>query len=444
MAKREINIPLALPHNIEAEKKVLGACLRDLQAYLAVKEILSSEDFYQPTHACIYQAIELMVKNNKPIDLVTFSNRLEKMGQLEKVGGSFHLAEIAQCVATTTNAEYHAAIVKELSDRRKIIRTSYNLINDTIESDETPENLITKYQHQFSNLTLTSTGGYKHLSDSLESAKISAEERSKSENGIDPTKVIRTGIYQIDVLLNGGFYKGGLYILAGETGDGKSALALQLSMSIASIHGPVGYISLEMPHDQLADRFISCEGTIDTKKITTTQMAKKYTDICDRLSTLPIYIDDENFMTYSKLESRAKSLKVKTNEELCFLVVDLLQLIQSEKKSKSYGDGRNWEIGEYTRSLKQLAGHLNIPILALSHLNRPNNKGERKPPDLRRLRESGDIEQNCDGAIFIWCEEESLLRKGGKRSLLLRKHRHGPIGEKKMTFNAEYSRFECL
>ncbi len=428
------------PQNLEAERSVLGGILLENQAIPNVMEILLDEDFYRDAHRKIYQAMTDLFERNEPVDLITLTEEVNRKGALQDVGGAVYLAALADEVPTAANILYYARIVKEKSILRQLIEAATEVARQGYEEPEDAVSFLDRAEQTILEISRRQQRqGFVPLRSVLNETFESIEQLYDRQ-GI-PSGVA-TGFVDFDHKTSG-LQRSDLVIIAGRPSMGKTALALNIARNVA-VRGnmPVAVFSLEMSKEQLATRLLCAEAKIDGSKVRSGYIKKtdfpKLTKAADVLSRAPIFIDDSPGMHVREMRGKARQMKLEHNIDL--VIVDYLQLMQGSGKVEN----RVQEISEISRSLKQLAKELSIPVLALSQLNRGVENRPDKRPMLADLRESGAIEQDADLIAFIYREEFYFRDKPecrGKAELIIGKQRNGPIGTVDLIFQPELTLF---
>ncbi len=441
LSRDEFRLP---PQNTDAEQCVLGSIMIEDGALLKVIEILNPEDFYKETHAIIYATMVDLFERNEPQDLVTVHNALSSDGKLEAVGGSVYLAELTETVPVASNVDYYARIVRDKAVLRRLIQKSSEIatlcyeeagdIDDILESAEHAifELSQAKIKKSFSPLKEILKGSIKKLEDLYEKKELITG--------------IPSGFTELDKI-TAGFQPSDLIIVAGRPSMGKTAFALNIAQHAAVEHNiPTAIFSLEMSMEQLALRMLCSEAMVDAHRVRTGFLAKedwpRLINAAGNLSQSPIFIDDTPAL--SVLEMRAKARRLKSDKDIGLVIVDYLQLMQGRAGTER----REQEISEISRSLKAMAKELNVPVIALSQLNRKVEDRPNKRPQMSDLRESGAIEQDADVIAFIYRDEvykrdeDNPLR--GKAEIIVAKQRNGPTGTIMLAFVGKYSSFGNL
>ncbi len=428
------------PQNLEAERSVLGGILLENQAMPNVVEILQDEDFYREAHRKIFRAMLDLSERNDPVDLITLTEEVNRKGSLQDVGGAVYLASLADEVPTAANILYYAKIVKEKSVLRQLIEAATEVARQGYEQPEDAVAFLDKAEQTILEISRRQQRqGFVPLRTVLQDAFQTIEQLYDKQGMLSG---VGTGFVEFDHKTSG-LQRSDLIIIAGRPSMGKTALALNIARNVAVKGGtPVAVFSLEMSREQLATRLLCAEAKIDASKLRSGYIKRadfpKLTKAADVLSRAPIFIDDSPAMHVREMRGKARQMKREHQIEL--IIVDYLQLMQGTGRVEN----RVQEISEISRSLKQLAKELNIPILALSQLNRGVENRPDKRPMLADLRESGAIEQDADVIAFIYREEFYFRDKPecrGKAELIIGKQRNGPVGTVDLIFQPEYTMF---
>jgi len=431
------------PQNIEAEQSVLGAVLLDNEVSHDVAEILTADDFYRDTHCKIFNSIIILIERGEPADLVTLTNELKAKNQLESIGGATYLAQLVEGVPTAANVMYYAKIVKDKAILRGVIRAATEIATSGYEEGaevaeflDRAEKVIFEVSEKRAQNTLVP------IAPVIRQSFIEIEKNYERKQLITG---LPTGFRELDKI-TAGLQPSDLIIVAARPAMGKTSFVLNIAEDVAlRSRAPVAIFSLEMSREQLAIRMLCAGARIDSLKVRTGMLDEeewqRLTHVAGPLSEAPLYIDDTPAL--SPFELRARTRRLKASKGLGLVIVDYLQLMTSRGAK---GDSREREISEISRALKGMAKELNVPVIALSQLNRAVENRTDKRPQLSDLRESGAIEQDADIVGFIYRDEvydkESPDR--GIAEFNIVKHRNGPIGMTKMAFLAEYTRFENL
>jgi replicative DNA helicase len=430
------------PQSLEAEESILSAILVDNDTLPEILEILSPKDFYRSSHQKIFTAITELFSRNEPIDLVTLTNILREQGCLEEIGGATYLANLVDTVPLAVNAQHYAKIVHDKACLRQLIEKSNAIAKRCFEDRGDVENVIDYAESSIFEISGNKIKPAFYPIGRIIEINIDALEERQGNKAL--VTGVATGYTKLDEL-TAGLQKSDLIILAGRPGMGKTAFALNIAKNSAvDTNIPVAIFSLEMSKEQLSFRMLSSEARIDSSRLRRGFITQddwiKITDAAGFLSQAPIFIDDSPNITV--LEIRAKSRRLKMEKNIGLIIIDYLQLM----KSRISAERRDLEISEISRSLKALAKELDIPVLALSQLNRKLEERSDKRPQLADLRESGALEQDADVVAFIYRDElynkdENSPNKG-KAEIILAKQRNGPTGTAILTFLDTYTRFE--
>ncbi|MGC8871812.1 MAG: replicative DNA helicase [Caldimicrobium sp.] len=431
------------PQDLQAEKFCLASILIDPGSIIKILDFLKAEDFYSPAHRVIYQAFINLFEKDEPIDIVTTYAELEKMGELERAGGASYLSELVGLLPTSAHLVHYAKIVKEKSILREIIKLCQELIYRCYYSMEDSQELLSYAEKALFDLAYY--GKKETFSPVKEVIKETIKHLEVLYQKGDLITGLPTGFFELD-RLTAGLQRGDLIILAARPGMGKTALALDIVRNACKQTGlGAAIFSLEMSKEQLVSRMLCAEGKVNFQKFRTgtldAQDWQKVIQAASVLSELSIYIDDTSGINI--LEVKAKARKVMKEIPLGLIVVDYLQLMKSlEKKER-----REQEISEISAGLKALAKELNIPVLALSQLNRRVEERPDKRPQLADLRESGALEQDADVILFIYRDEvyNKESPEKGIAEIIIGKQRNGPAGVTvKLAYLSQYTSFANL
>lgn len=432
------------PQNIEAEAAVLGAALLNKEAMDKVADFVTAEDFYRQDHQTIFRAILRLYEKGAPIDLVTLTNELESLKELDSVGGAAYLAELVNSVPTALHVTHYAEIVRQKAILRRIL-TAGQKISDLGRDEEREVNEVLDDAEKalFSVSYKLIKDNFLPLSDIL-AASFDRIDKLHREKGV--LRGVTTGFKDLDNKLSG-LQPSDLIILAARPSMGKTTFALNMALN-AAVRGkvPVGFFSLEQSKEQIVDRLICAQAMVDGWKLRTGNLSEDdFPAIGMAMGTLaeaPLFIDDSPLLTPTEIRTRARRLKA--DHQLGLIIIDYLQLLETGRGSGSYGESnRVQEVSQISRSLKALARELDVPVIALSQLSRAVESRDKKIPQLSDLRDSGSIEQDADVVMFLYREDyyEKETERKNITDLLIRKHRNGPVGEVELHFRAEQSRF---
>ncbi len=432
------------PQNLEAEQSVLGGILIENEAINRVMEILDADDFYRDGHRKIFNALINLSERDEPADLITLTNELRKIDQLDSIGGASYLASLIDSVPTAANIEYYAKIVKEKSILRKLIQTSTEIITQSYEDRGDVEVFLDEAERAIFDIS------EKRVRPSFFSIRDVVKESFKTIERLFQKKELVTGVpsgfKELD-RMTAGFQPSDLIIIAGRPSMGKTAFCLNVAQYAAVENKiPVAVFSLEMSKEQLVIRMLCSEAHVEGTRLRTGFLNEsdwpKLTIAAGNLSESPIYIDDSAAL--SVLELRAKARRLKSERGLGMLIIDYLQLMKGRARVES----RQQEISEISRSLKALAKELNIPVIAVSQLSRKTEERTGNRPQLSDLRESGAIEQDADLILFIYRDEVYNRSEDnpnrGKAEVVIGKQRNGPIGKVELAFLDKFTTFKDL
>ena len=428
------------PHNLDAEQAILGGILLNNDAMNQIMDILSSGDFYRETHESIFSGMTELYNRGEPIDLITLSEFLSKKNLLDKIGVDY-LGSLVEAVSTSAGVVHHAEIVKGLSVRRKLIHQCSIISESCFQQWEETEDLLERAEQSIFDIAEDQIReGFQSLEDVIKDSF----KRLESAAAVDGFVTgVPTDFTDFD-RLTAGLQPSDLIIIAGRPSMGKTALALNIGYNAAKrTQKGVAVFSLEMSKQQLGVRLLGFDAGINATKLRTGYLRDKeweqLTDSANRLAELPIFIDDSSGI--SILEMKAKCRRLKKNRDLSLVIVDYLQLIQGRRTAES----RQTEISEISRMLKALAKDLNVPVMALSQLNRKVEDRSTNRPQLSDLRESGAIEQDADVIVFIYKGDSHPSPEGTAYDNIIdidvAKQRNGPVGTFKLTFQKEITRF---
>ncbi len=433
------------PHSLEAEQSVIGGLMLVNRAWDDIADIIVEQDFYRHDHALILRSINALSEGGQPYDLVTVSEWLGARGELDSIGGLAYLSILANDTPTAVNIKAYANIVREYSILRSLIQVGKEISASAYNSDGKPsKQLVDEAERKVFQIADQRAGnrqGFEAINELLGRAVKRVEEMYRSDTALTG---IATGFNDFDAKTSG-LQKSDLIIIAGRPSMGKTSFAMNLAEN-AALHNDnsVAVFSMEMPGEQLALRMMSSLGRIDSHSLRTGKLDDqdwpRLISSVSMLSKAKLFIDDTAALTPTEL--RAKTRRLKREHGLDLVIVDYLQLMQVGGSTEN----RATEISEISRSLKALAKELEVPIVALSQLNRSVEQRPDKRPVMSDLRESGSIEQDADVILFIYRDEvyndESADK--GIAEIIIRKQRNGPIGTVRLSFLGQYTRFENL
>ncbi len=433
------------PQNLEAEASLLGALLIDADALIKIADRISPDDFYDQRHARIYEAVIVLYERRSLIDVLTLADQLKGAGFLDLVGGPSYLTELTNFVPTASHVEQYADIVAQKALRRRLIKASKDMVELGYDETKQLRELIEEAEQR---LFQVSENNVKQTVVSLETILEESFDRLDSLHK-DKGKIrgVPSGFKDLDDVL-AGFQRSDLLILAARPAMGKTALVLNLAHNVAlDAKESVLFFSLEMSKEQLVDRLLSMESGVDAWALRTGNLTdqdfERIGDAMGRLSEAKIYIDDTPGITVSDLRTKAR--REAHQHGLGLIIVDYLQLMSGGSRFGG-SDNRVQEISEISRGLKVIARELNVPIIALSQLSRSVESRSPQIPQLADLRESGSIEQDADVVAFIYREDYYNPETENKNitTILIKKHRNGPIANVELYFEREKQRFRSL
>ena len=434
----------SVPHDIVVEQSLLGALLWNADKFHDVAEIVEASAFYAPRHRYIFEAMSGITSRGEAIDSVTVGTQLANNEKLEMIGGRAYLSELIEQSPSAAHLESYAKIVQDTYTRRRLQTAGVNIAELSAEGQKDVEQVIDESEKELFEITQMHTHArYKEIADTI--PNLVQEIITVSEN-TDKHRGISTGYDKIDNALSG-FHPSDLVILAARPSVGKTALALDIARRSATKHKtPVGVFSLEMSTTQLIERLLATESRLDawrmrTGKIRSQEDFTALNSAADRLRTLPIFIDDRSGMSVLNIRSTARRMKREHNIQL--LIVDYLQLITPHESRSN--DSMVQHITEVSRTLKQIARELTIPVLALSQLSRDVEKRDGKPR-LSDLRDSGSIEQDADVVMFLHRRADQMYEGEDDSTpvptdLMIEKHRNGPTGKVALQFDRKHATF---
>lgn len=440
-AVESLKIP---PHSIQAEQAVLGGLMLDNQTWDSVADKINEEDFYRRDHRLIFSAIAQLAEKQDPFDVVTLSEALEANDELQNVGGLAYLGTLVKDTPSAANIVAYANIVRDRSVLRQLIHVGTEISDSAFSTEgrETAELLENAERNVFkiAEQRQRGQGGFNSIKNLLAKAVDKIETLYEQDGDITGAS---TGFTDLDEKTSG-LQPADLIIVAGRPSMGKTTIAMNMAENVALKSGmPVAVFSMEMPGEALAMRMMSSLGRIDQHKVRTGKLDDddwpRLTSAINLLAETKLFIDDTPALTPTEVRSRARRL-TREHGQLGLIVLDYLQLMQSP----SSGDNRVQQISDISRGLKALAKELNVPVIALSQLNRNLEQRPNKRPVMSDLRESGAIEQDADLIIFVYRDEvynEDSPDKG-IAEVIIGKQRNGPLGTVRLTFLGQYTRFE--
>ncbi|MCH5222541.1 MAG: replicative DNA helicase [Muribaculaceae bacterium] len=435
------------PRDSELEEVVLGACMLEKDAYMNVCDLLVPDSFYDPVNKKIFQAITTLGLNQKPIDIITVTEQLRRDGTLEEVGGAVHIAELTARVYSSANLEFHAGIVAQKYLARRLISFAANVETKAYDESNDIEELLQETESQLFEISQNQLKReVTQIDPVINTALEQIQNAANSESGLSG---LQTGYRELDRITSG-WQNSDLIIIAARPAMGKTAFVLSMAKNMAVDYNvPIAIFTLEMSNVQLIKRLISNVASLEGEKIKSGRLTP---DEEDRLNTrirtvygAPLYLDETPGLSISELRTKARRLVREKGVKL--IMIDYLQLMNATGLKLG---SREQEVSTISRSLKALAKELDIPIIALSQLNRSTESREDKRPVLSDLRESGAIEQDADIVCFIhrpeYYTKASEDAEGnnirGLAYLIVAKHRSGAVGDVKLHFISKYAKFE--
>ncbi|WP_153143347.1 MULTISPECIES: replicative DNA helicase [Nesterenkonia] len=430
------------PQDMVAEQSVLGGMMLSKDAVADVVEVLKGHDFYRPAHELIYDAIVDLYGRGEPADVVTISDHLTKRQELQRAGGPAYLHNLAQSVPTAANAAFYGEIVRERAILRRLVEAGTKIAQLGHTADGEVESIVDEAQAEIYNVAENrQSEDYVALSEVLVPTIDEIETNANHDGGLTG---IPTGFRDLDDLTHG-FHGGQMIIVAARPAMGKSTLALDFARAAAVTNGmTAAFFSLEMGRNEIAMRLLSAEAKIQFQDLRKGDIRDddwdKMSLAVDKLNEVPLFIDDSPNM--SLMEIRAKCRRLKQKNNLKVIVLDYLQLLSSGKRVES----RQQEVSEFSRTLKLLAKELDVPIVALSQLNRGSEQRTDKRPQVSDLRESGSIEQDADMVLLLHREEvyDKESPRAGEADIIVAKNRNGPTKDIVVAFQGHYARFQDM
>jgi replicative DNA helicase len=437
----------SLPHNLEAEKSVLGAILIHNEAFNHAAELIDSRDFFRDAHRRIFDKMVALSERNDAIDFITLKEELGRSGELEEVGGPAYIASLADGVPRTANVEHYARIVKEKATLRNLIHSANRILSEAYRAEEDAEVILDGAEKAIFEIAEDRIReGFVPLRDLVQSSFATIEKLQQHKGLVTG---VPTGFIDLDEMTSG-LQPSDLILVAARPSMGKTSFVLNIAQHVGiQTDMTVGFFSLEMSKEQLFMRMLTAEARIDAHRFRSGFLNEKdYGRLSHALGTLAearVFIDDT--ASLGVLEMRAKARRLQAEHGLHLLIIDYIQLMQGRGRFES----RQTEIASISRSLKGLAKELKIPIVALSQLSRASETRADHRPQLSDLRESGALEQDADVVMFIFREEQYRDADGqpnqqaeGVAEIIIGKQRNGPVGTAKLAFIKEHTRFENL
>jgi replicative DNA helicase len=431
----------APPHNLEAEKSVLGAVLLD-ERYLyslLVEERLRPEHFYREQHGAVFAAMIELHQGDRKIDHLTTAETLRQQGKLEEVGGPEAIEELTGWVPAAGHAREYGRIVRDNAQLRALLTTSYEIQASVVGREAPARDLLERAERSV--LDIAQDDRQKKFRPIAEILDEETDKLHKLSIAKTPLTGIPSGFKRIDEL-TGGFQPGNLVVIAARPSMGKSALVTNIAENAALSGHSVALFSLEMSESELAQRFVSSQSHIHGDQLRKGRVPEnqwqKILDVCQKLAQAPLWVDDSS--DNGVLEVRAKARRLHQQEGLGLIIVDYLQLMRHEGRVEN----RVEQVSQISRGLKSLARELDVPVIAISQLSRAvEQRGGEKKPILSDLRESGQIEADADLVMFIYRDDyyDKESERPGEADIIVAKHRNGPLGDVILTFRPEYPKF---
>ncbi len=431
------------PNSVEAEQSVLGAMMQDANAVLQAVEALVAEDFYQPAHRAIYEAMVHLNRNHSPVDVVTVDTELTRRGTLEGVGGTEYLMRLMSFVPTTANVKAYITLVQEKSTLRKLIKASQEISQECYSQQNPLQETLGHAEKAIFDIVMNRSSGESlmHVKEVLYKTYANIEELAKLKGQVSG---VPTGFTQLDGLLTG-LHGGELIIVGARPSMGKTSFAMNIATHAALYAGKsVAVFSLEMPREQIALRMLCSDARVDMQKVRRGMLASddwmRLAKSIGPMSNAPIYIDDTAGITPTQLRSRCRRLMM--DKGLDLIIVDYLGLMHADGKTEN----RQLEVSEISRQLKAIALELKVPLIACAQLSRASTTRDNKRPALSDLRDSGSIEQDADVVMFIHREAYYNPETEDKNigEIIVAKQRNGPLNTVKVAWLSEYTTYADL
>lgn len=428
------------PQDLGAEQSVLGSMLLNKDAIADCLEVTKSADFYRPAHELIYDAVLDLYGRGEPADAITVADELGKRGDLTRVGGQAYLHQLIQSVPTAANAGYYAEIVHERAVLRRLVEAGTRIVQMGYGQGEGDvDEIVNRAQAEVYSVAEKRGGEDYHQLGEILNATM--EEIEAAAGRTDEMTGVPTGFLELDQLTNG-LHPGQMIVVAARPAVGKSTLGIDIARAAAIKHNmATAVFSLEMSRTEITMRILSAEATIQLqdlrKGLKGQEQWNKLARIMGKISDAPLFIDDSPNM--SLMEIRSKCRRLKQQHNLRMVIIDYLQLMSSGKKVES----RQQEVAEFSRALKLLAKELEVPVIAISQLNRGPEQRTDKRPQMSDLRESGSIEQDADMVILLH-RDRSDPERDGEADVIVAKHRNGPTADIVLAFQGHYSRFSNM
>ncbi len=435
-------MPREYPHDIEAERSLLGSMLISSDACHEILSLATKDDFYLDSHRILFEAMLAVEEQGNPVDVTTLTSYLMNKKSLDKIGGVDYLLQLSESVPTTAHSQYYLKILSEKSLLRRLIKQSTDIIESAYGDVDNINDYIGEVEKNFLNVTRDRNAGeFKNVKSVIQNVTDRLVMLQKSDG---PVSGIRTGYYDLDKLTSG-LQKGDLIILAARPSVGKTAFALNIAYNVSlKSDEAVAVFSLEMPAEQLIQRIICAAGSLNAESLRSGSILKesneRYYAAAEKVGKCNLYIDDTPGIRVGEIAAKCRRLK--REQGLKLIVIDYLQLISGSANSR---ESRQQEVSDISRQLKMIARELEVPVMALSQLSRSVEKRDNKRPVLSDLRESGAIEQDADIVSFIHREDYQDPKKEaetqGATDIIIAKHRNGALADIRLVFQKQYSKF---
>ncbi|MBI5079217.1 replicative DNA helicase [Candidatus Wolfebacteria bacterium] len=433
------------PQDIEAERSVLGALMLDKNAVIKVADLIAAGDFYSNSHSNIFETIMELFGKNEPIDILSVTSRLKDKGLITEVGGSSYLTELINSVPTASHIAHYAKIIRNKKVLRDLITASSEINEKVFDYPEDSENLLDEIEQKiFSIAQQSQTKNFILLKDELKGAYERIEKLHQGDKGL---RGVTTGFNEIDNYLSG-LQKSDLIILGARPSVGKTTFTLDIARHAAAAGHAAAIFSLEMSREQVVDRLIAAEARVPLWRLRTGRLTDEIEfqmiqEALDRLSQIPIFIDDTPSPNILQIRAMARRLQAE-NKNLGLIIIDYVQLITPRGRSENMVQ----QFTEISHGLKSLSRELNLPVLAVSQLNRAVDQREIKIPRLSDLRETGSWEQDADVVMFIYRKDRDKtnpsIEEINTAEIIIAKHRNGPIGSVQVKFDPEKVSFHSI
>ena len=431
-----------LPNSPEAEKAVIGCILQDKKSLVTAIELLSYNDFYYDANREIFKVVSELFNENIPVDIVTVSDRLTRYDKLDAIGGITYLTSIATSISTTENVEYYSKIIQEKSLLRDLANVAGEIKALSVGQDGKAAQLLSQAEQLV--LDISSSREQRDISPIKDIIMSTYEEMVENSKHTDSLSGLDTGFHELNYR-TGGFRGGQFILIGGRPAMGKSSFAVNIAETVAITNKkPVAIFNLEMPKSMIVSRILCSQAYIDSQKVLSGKFEgedwARLGKVLDKIAAAPLFIDDSSSITVSEIH--AKCQRIKQVYGLSMVVIDYLQLMRDDSRTES----RQVEVASISRALKVMSKELNVPVIALSQLNRANEGRRDKRPTLSDIRESGAIEQDADMVMLIHRDDYYNPESPDKNmaEIIIAKHRTGETGTFKLGWQGKYTRFVNL